>query len=175
MNKEFEQELEKAASKAFQELFQTHDEHFYYCSLITSEMACPYICAWSDEALKMYCEESNITSEEEVLDYKWSYADSPYCAYGWDYFEEVERLFVCENTADMDTEEYDDWTIGLLECMERVMHNLDENGLFGTGAKRRRILVNAEVMPPDYTNTERALRLNKKEDIEDWLNEAAEE
>ena len=37
------------------------------------------------------------------------------------------------------------------------------------------MLVNAEVMPPDYTNTIRALRLNKKEDIRIWLREAAED
>ena len=35
MNEKFEQELKKATRKAFQELFQTHHETFYYCSLIT--------------------------------------------------------------------------------------------------------------------------------------------
>ena len=175
MDKEFEQALKKAAEKAFRKLFNEHDEHFYYCSLIISEMACPYICAWSEEALKTCCEENNITSEDEILYHKWSYADSPYCAYGWEYFEEAEHLFECVEIDDMDDDEYEDWAVKLLDCMESVMRSLDSEGLFGTGEKRKKVLVNAEVMPPDYTNTERALRLNKKEDIEDWLNEAAEE
>ena len=30
-------------------------------------------------------------------------------------------------------------------------------------------------MPPEYSNTERTIRLNPKEAIEEWLKEAAEE
>lgn len=174
MNEKFEQELKNATRKAFQELFQIHNETFYYCSLITQEMACPYISAWSKEALKAYCKENEITSEEDISDYRWSYADSPYCAYGWDYFNEVDRLFAAEDTGSMGMEEYDKWADDLLDCMERVMCELDQEGVFGTGEKRRKIMVNAEVMPPDYTNTDRALRLNEEENIRDWLEEAAE-
>ena len=54
------------------------------------------------------------------------------------------------------------------------MHNLDNEGIFGTGEKRLGIVINAEFMPPDYTNTERALRLNPKEAIQEWLDEIAE-
>lgn len=174
MNQRFEQELEKAVRKAFEELFETHQEHFYYCSLITAEMACPYISAWSEEALQTYCEESDISFEEESLDYRWSEADSPYFAYGWDYFKEAERLFYLDDIDEMDDDEYDEWADGLLKCMENIMRRLDQEGLFGTGEKRKKILVAAEVIPPDYTNTERALRLNREEDIKDWLESAAE-
>ncbi len=62
----------------------------------------------------------------------------------------------------------------MLDTMERVMRTLDGQGIFGTGEKRRKMLVNAEVMPPDYTNTLRALRLNHRADIQEWLEEAAE-
>ena len=86
----------------------------------------------------------------------------------------MERLFAAEDTESMGMEEYDKWADDLLDCMERVMSELDQEGIFGTGEKRRKIMVNAEVMPPDYTNTDRALRLNEKEDIRDWLEEAAE-
>ena len=55
------------------------------------------------------------------------------------------------------------------------MHNLDMNGMFGQGEQRLGIVINAEFMPPDFTNTERALRLNPKEALEEWLEEIAEE
>lgn len=59
--------------------------------------------------------------------------------------------------------------------MEEVMHNLDIGGMFGRGEKRLGIVINAEFMPPDFTNTERALRLNPKEALNQWLEEIAEE
>ena len=39
------------------------------------------------------------------------------------------------------------------------------------------IIVLVEVMPPDYTNTERAYRMNSKESkiFNDWIEEASEE
>lgn len=43
------------------------------------------------------------------------------------------------------------------------MHRLDSSGLFGHGEKRLAMIINAEFMPPDYTNTQRALRLNPPE------------
>jgi len=35
-------------------------------------------------------------------------------------------------------------------------------------------VVAAEVMSPEYTNTERVLRLNSRETLKEWLEEAAE-
>ena len=58
--------------------------------------------------------------------------------------------------------------------MEKAMANLDKEGLFGVGNQRLGIVINAEVMPPDYTNTERALRLNPREALTVWLEEVAE-
>ena len=112
--------------------------------------------------------------EEAKYYLKWSYAESPYYAYGEEYFEEVkkvfnERMHLLGNEAERDNE------IELrINSMEQVMHNLDNEGIFGTGEKRLGIVINAEFMPPDYTNTERALRLNPKEAIQEWLDEIAE-
>jgi hypothetical protein len=39
---------------------------------------------------------------------------------------------------------------------------------------RNNIYIHVEVMPPDESNTMRALRLNKRENILDWLHEASE-
>ena len=55
------------------------------------------------------------------------------------------------------------------------MHDLDAEGLFGQGEKRLGIVINAEFMPSDCTNTERALRLNPQKALEEWLEEMAEE
>ena len=35
-------------------------------------------------------------------------------------------------------------------------------------------MINVEVVPPDHTNTERAIRLNPPEAITQWLADAAE-
>lgn len=167
--------LLKATKTAFTELFKKHDEFFYYCTLVTTgEGNCPYISAWSWQALKNFMDQEHI-SKEEIIDYKWSYADSPYCAYGWEHFKEVEEYVLANKPKNIDdAEDWFSWENALLATMEVVMSTLDEQGVFGMGARRKSMLVNAEVMPPDYTNTLRALRLNDKEDIKVWLQEAAE-
>ena len=69
----------------------------------------------------------------------------------------------------------DKWYHSLLDTMERVMSELDRQGVFGSGQRRDDMLINAEVMPPDYSNTQRALRLNKEENIRGWLETVAEQ
>lgn len=168
--------LLKATKTAFTELFKEHDEFFYYCTLVTTgEGNCPYISAWSWQALKNYMDQEHIPNDE-IIEYKWSYADSPYCAYGWEYFKEVEEYVLANKPKNIDdAEDWFCWERALIATMEAVMSTLDEQGVFGMGARRKSMLVNAEVMPPDYTNTMRALRLNNKEDIRIWLKEAAED
>ncbi len=61
-----------------------------------------------------------------------------------------------------------------LRAMETAMSRLDSESLFGTGPQRLQIVVNVEVMPPDFTNTERARRLNPPGAIREWLGEAAD-
>ena len=94
---------------------------------------------------------------------------------GMEYFEDVNKVFL-DRMRDLMTEKDKDREVQLrINSMERVMHNLDMNGVFGNGEKRLDIVINAEFMPPDYTNTERALRLNPREALTDWLEEIAEE
>lgn len=168
--------LLKATKTAFTELFKEHEEFFYYCTLVTTgEGNCPYISAWSWQALKNFKDQEHIP-DGEIIDYKWSYADSPYCAYGWEYFKEVEEYVIANKPKNIDdAEDWFSWENALLDTMETVMSTLDEQGVFGMGARRKSMLVNAEVSPADYTNTMRALRLNNKEDIRIWLREAAED
>lgn len=167
--------IQDATYKAIKKLFQDHKEKFYYCSLITTgEGLCPIISAWSEEALERTAkEEQDVEKAKYYL--KWSYAETPYYAYGEEYFEDVNRVFL-ERMRKLTTEKERDREIQLrINSMEKVMYNLDMDGIFGQGKERLGIVINAEVMPPDFTNTERALRLNPREALNEWLEEIAEE
>ena len=179
MKLEIENELvlliQEATRKALEELFNTYHEKFYYCSLITTgEGLCPVISAWSEEALEREAKKTK-DPEQAKYDLRWSYGESPYFAYGEAYFKDVNQVFL-ERMGRITTEEGRDREVTLrINAMEKVMHDLDAEGLFGQGEKRLGIVINAKFMPPDYTNTERALRLNPKEALEEWLAEMAEE
>ncbi|POP40410.1 hypothetical protein CHU32_27570 [Superficieibacter electus] len=168
-------EVEKAANIAFCELLK-NEEHFYYCSLITTgEALSPSIAAWSHEALVRYLIENNY-NEGDAKFIRWSYAESPYFNFGIDYFEHVNRLFSLRPKMDYKVSK-SDWDVEFnirLKIMETAMKHLDEEGVFGAGDSRNNIIINVEVMPPDYRNTLRAMRLNPPEALSQWLVEAAE-
>ena len=173
--KELADAIEVAAREAFSALFKENPGCYYYCSLITTgEAHTPIISAWSKEALAHSLGDN--PTPEDVLFMKWSYADSPFCSYGQEYFNKVNELF--EKCPRLTPELSDDeWSFEFnrrLESMEIAMTRLNAEGLFGKGQKRLETVVLVEVMPPDYTNTERALRLNPKEALQEWLIEAAE-
>ena len=161
--------IETAAERAISALFDEHPEHFYYCSLMTTgEASAPVLTAWSEEALDRAVAEQGL-EEREVL--RWSFADSPYFCYGEEHFNEVQRLFgerppmIADLSTNQWMQEYD----FRVRCMEEAMRMLDGKGLFGEGEKRRNIVINVEVMDADHTNTERALRLNPRESLTEWL------
>lgn len=167
--------IQAATYKAIKKLFQEHKENFYYCSLITTgEGLCPIISAWSEEALERTAKaEQDVEKAKYYL--KWSYAETPYYAYGEEYFEDANRVFL-ERMRKLTAEKERDREIQLrINAMEKVMYNLDMDGIFGQGKECLGIVINAEVMPPDFTNTERALRLNPREALNEWLEEIAEE
>ena len=168
-----------AAGNAFRELFDTAaaGEHFYYCTLVTTEEGfAPVVSAWSREALAREAQENtdDPTFAEEV---KWSYADSPYCEFGYEtYFDEVERLFDERPSADkLSDKKWDDELELRLAAMTEAMARLDREGLFARNQPRREVVVCAELMPPDASNAERIRKLNPpSEAVEDYLREAAE-
>ncbi|MBY3718730.1 DUF4303 domain-containing protein [Escherichia coli] len=168
-------ELEKAIRMALQVLFKKN-ENFYYCSLITTgEALPPSISAWSHEALERFLVENNLTEKEAML-IKWSYAESPYFDFGNEYFDRVRELFFMRLQMNCNLPK-SDWDIEFntrLKIMETAMKNLDEKGFFGVGDSRNNIVINVEVMPPDYSNTLRAMRLNPSKALSEWLSEAAE-
>jgi len=164
--KELQTAIETATESAVSELFNSTKENFYYCCLITTgEAHCPLLSAWSVEALRGMAQ-----TDSDAEDIKWSYADSPYCQFGDSFFEPVQKLFFQRPSLESSETEY----CTRLAAMEGALKALDGKGLFGKGNDRHKIYVNVEVMPPDYTNTERAIRLNPPEAIKVWLQEAAE-
>ena len=56
------------------------------------------------------------------------------------------------------------------------MKRLDQEGIFQLNQERDEVVVLVEVMPPDYTNTERAYRMNyaNSKIFSEWLEEVAE-
>ena len=108
MNKETEiliAAITKAARMAFQKLF-SNGEHFYYCALLTTgEGFAPIISAWSWEALGRVIQSNSETYAQSI---KWSYADSPYYAFGYDeYFSDVKQIF--EHRANIDSLNDEEW------------------------------------------------------------------
>lgn len=167
MNLKVDQEMvkaiEDAVRKACKSLFSKYKENFYYLSLITDGGAhCPILSAWSYEALER---ESLKDKDPANAKYylKWSYVDSPFFAYGEEYFDKVKEIFNKRPMIINNEEEYMKEYATRLNSMEQAIANLDKEGLFGVENERIKIVINAEVMPPDYTNTARALRLNPKE------------
>lgn len=169
----FSSVIAESAKNAFEKLFQ-NNEHYYYCVLLTTEEGLtPFVSAWSWEALKNLSEGHSV---EYAQIRKWSYADSPYYNFGGEYFQPVKMLFEQRPTIDhLDAEAWQEELDFRLSVMEIAMNKLDRSGLFAVNQPRESIYINVELMPPDSSNTQRALRLNKRENILDWIREAAEE
>lgn len=167
--------LYDAAEKSFQSLFAEHsDERFYYCTIVMADAAAPCISAQSYESLDKYIKENDL-DDEDMADCKWSWADSPYCGYGYEeYFGKVEELFE-KRFADAEDdcqyeEEYKTW----LEAMETVMKMLDQKGIFGQGKNRDEIFIFSEESPPDDESEEFykcGERLNPPTIYRKWLDD----
>lgn len=165
--------IARAARTAIAALRERHPESFYYVTLYTSgEAHPPSLSAWSREALARVREAKGAAFAELV---RWSYADSPYCDFGAGAFDDVRRLFDRRPEISSLDDAAREAEYGLrLRAMEAALARLDAVGFFGTGAARLAVFVNAEVMPPDAGNTERARRLNPPGALESWLREVAE-
>ena len=164
-----------AARQAIGALFRDHPGDFYYCTLVTTgEAHPPTLAAWSHQSLEAAVAEA---SEPDALEsIKWSYADSPFLCFGDEYFSAVKQLFAQRPEMDYMAPE-DEWDQEYelrLRAIEAAMARLDAEGLFGSGEQRNGIVVLVEVMPPDGSNTLRAIRLNPERALKAWLNEAAE-
>lgn len=163
-------EIALAAEKSFLSLFKNNESYFYCVLVTTGEALPPFISAWSVEALEIFAQQ---TSKEDADLSKWFYGDSPYFDFGEENFEIVRELFYArEDDLKKDFFKEIDFRV---EAMVLAMELLDKKGIFSLNQSRNKVYINVEVVPPDSSNTLRALRLNKKENISNWLNEASEE
>ncbi len=169
---EFTQEIYNAVKIILTDLY-SNKEHYYYITLTTDGGAhTPCISAWSYEAL-----DRSSDNEEEREELKWSYADSPYCCWKQEEFGKVKALLSDrKNIWDLEPEAFETEYNLRFEAMEAAIKRLDKEGMFAVNQKRNDVVVLVEVMPPDYTNTERAYRMNhvNSEIFSEWLEEAAE-
>ena len=174
---ELKEAIKIACKKLITELFTTKED-FYYISLITDgEAHAPFLTAWSHQALNRVLNENNIKiNSEEALDIKWFYGDSPYTFFKSEYFKEVNRLFELRPMMNekMNNNEWEREFNLRISAMEKALSELDNENLFGKDEVRNKIMINVEVVPPDETNTKRAIKLNPKKAIKEWLEVVAE-
>ncbi|ROU08802.1 DUF4303 domain-containing protein [Lysobacter enzymogenes] len=169
------EEIFSAAEPALLKLFK-NEEHFYYCTLVTTgEGHAPLISAWSWEALRRVA-----STRPEPQAYaqliKWSYADSPYYDFfvGEGFSKVAELLKSRPGIDDLDLSAWEKELDFRLSAMEMAMSRIDSRGVFHINQPRHEIFINVEVMPPDSSNTFRAMRLNPPQATVSWLAEAAE-
>ena len=166
------QAIYQAVREVLTDLFQ-NGEHYYYITLVSDGGAnTPCVSAWSHEALDRAARDA---AEREDL--KWSYADSPYCCWKQEAFEPVQTLLLSRgNIWDMEEEDFEREYELRYGAMEEAMRRLDREGVFSANQLRENVVVLVEVMSPDYTNTQRAHRLNSPDCkmFLAWLEEAAE-
>lgn len=168
--------IEEATGKAAMELFNTTKETFYFFVLSsTGDALAPYVSAWSYEALERQSISQN-WGADDIVDFKWSSTDSPYFEFGSQYFHQVNQVFLERpNIHALQTErEYEKEFNFRVDSMMEALYRCDKKGIFSLNQSRLKILINVEILPPDYTNTIRAKKLNPPEAIQTWLEEAAE-
>ena len=156
-------EASRQAFAALREAYPTDD--FYYFALVTTDDALrPGPSASSVQGLervvaRYQAEGHNVTP----ADLRWSEADSPYNLFGDEFFGEVQRLFIQGGDHRKFPEaEYQAEVARRFAAMEGALHELDEEGFFGSGPSRDSIVINV-VAPGDESEAvilERATRLN---------------
>ena len=166
-------EIVFAVRKAFTGLFD-NNEKFYYCTLLTTgEGLPPLISAWSEEALER---ESSLHKDEpeyrEMI--RWSYADSPYFAYGYEDFKHIfsSRTLISA----LNDEEWENEILFRLKTMEEAMKQLDKEGIFSINQSRDNVCIEVGTMPPDKRTTEMTMCLNNPDSVimKEYMAEVAE-
>nr|WP_314804175.1 DUF4303 domain-containing protein [uncultured Capnocytophaga sp.] len=158
----------KCAKEAFLELFK-NKEHYYNCVLLAlAEGYAPILSAWSYEALDR---EIPKHPKEEIWLYKWNFADSPYYAFGEEYFKPVQSLLdTYPSIFDMEDEDEIEREFELrVSAMVQAMQKLDQEGIFSINQPREQVYINVECIPNDNSDVDRALLLNEAKNIQEWL------
>jgi len=162
-----------AARLAFDDLKESTGEDFYFFALVTHHGETPpFVTAWlSQDALDRFLLENGESKESED-EYRWAYAESPYTRSGKEFFREVNELWkelpsIYDD--DISMERVDEIVEEKLSYMEKGIKSLDEEGYFGTGDVRNKLVVTVMVAEEDFRNTPFAKRLNPPAALERYL------
>ncbi len=103
--------------------------------LAPAEGYAPILSAWSYEALDR---EIPKHPEEEIWLYKWNFADSPYYAFGEEYFKPVQSLLdTYPSIFDMeDEDEIEREFERRVSAMVQAMQKMDQEGIFSINQPR---------------------------------------
>lgn len=148
-----------AAGAAIRDLHATHSEDFCVYALVTSgEGYRPYLTATVHGAER------------------WDLADSPYAFVGDELLSRTDSVFSARG--ELHELSADDAEVEFgrrLASLEAALARLDDEGMFGSGEERARVLLLVATMPPDESDATFARRLNPAGPLlEAWLAEAAE-
>lgn len=171
--------LLNASEKGFKRLFEDHNEHFYYCSLVMMEVATPCITAMSDETYNQLLGDSgegNFSPEENEAYYRWAYAESPYFGFGYDdYFKEVNEFFCKDVSYKLPDDEYEERVVDWLIAMRKVMKTLKDKGIFNSTCNEN-VFLFAEQQPPETDiNIDNAHYLNEDNVFKIWYKDNKDE
>ena len=158
----------KCAKEAFLELFKNKEHHYNCVLLAPAEGYAPILSAWSYEALDR---EIPKHPKEEIWLYKWNFADSPYYAFGEEYFKPVQSLLdTYPSILEMEDEDEIEREFELrISAMVQAMQKLDQEGIFSINQPREQVYINVECIPNDNSDVDRALLLNEAKNIQEWL------
>ena len=109
--------------------------------------------------------------KEEIWLYKWNFADSPYYAFGEEYFKPVQSLLnTYPSIFDMEDEDEIVREFELrVSAMVQAMQKMDQEGIFSINQPREQVYINVECIPNDNSDVDRALLLNEAKNIQEWL------
>ncbi len=157
--------LQSAFRNAVIDLREKHHERFYFYVFVSDAPLCPYVSACSYEAYERSLVNDEIAEEDKAW-WKWDYCDSEYCVYGYDEFFGNVKKMLAERAEGMDDDELygNEWKTRIAS-MEEALRRLDSEGFFGTGEERKRVIINAEIVPPSYEERQRVIRLNPQSDL----------
>ncbi|GAA2070978.1 DUF4303 domain-containing protein [Actinomadura alba] len=145
---DLETRLVAAARAAFAEARELHSDESFYCYALYTDAFAAYIlptCSSEQGLLQVarrYADEFGRTVAEQADDLRWNPVDSPYHMLGEEYFAGVLEVLASRGDPwQRDDDGLDVEVDARIEACFRALARLDEEGFFGVGAERDRVIV----------------------------------
>jgi Domain of unknown function (DUF4303) len=156
-------EIHEAARKVFDDLKKAHpEEEVYAYALYTDSGAMTVLgSANSVRGFEKAISQQPDTSPATLAYYKWATSEWAYEGWKSSYFNEIsEQLRTSKDRAD-----FSSFKRNILASMKGALKKLDEEGFFGTGAEREKVVLFISVTDDDSAESvenESAILLNPK-------------